>query len=113
MPQSKPDRTDLLPGTLELLILRTIDAEPMHGYAIAQHIHRLSAGRAGGGGGDALYPALAADPGQRLGEGGVEDVADRTTDPRVYADRGRTPASRCDALEFSRDVPAMSRVLKG
>jgi PadR family transcriptional regulator PadR len=35
-------RTDLLPGTLEMLILRTLDVEPMHGYAIAQHIHRLS-----------------------------------------------------------------------
>ena len=30
------------PGTLEMLILRTLDLEPMHGYAIAQHIHRLS-----------------------------------------------------------------------
>jgi transcriptional regulator len=30
------------PGTLEMLILRTLDAEPMHGYAIAQHIHKLS-----------------------------------------------------------------------
>ena len=49
--------SSLLPGTLDLLILKTLAAATMHGYAIAQHIHRLS--------GDALkieegslYPAL-------------------------------------------------------
>jgi PadR family transcriptional regulator len=42
MPRDDKLRTDLLPGTLEMLILRTLDVEPMHGYAIAQHIHRLS-----------------------------------------------------------------------
>ena len=36
MPQN--GRSDLLPGTLELLVLKTIAIEPMHGYAIAQHI---------------------------------------------------------------------------
>jgi transcriptional regulator len=35
-----PTPPDLLPGTLELLILRVLAAEPMHGYAIA---HRLKA----------------------------------------------------------------------
>jgi PadR family transcriptional regulator, regulatory protein PadR len=32
----------LLPGTLEMLILRTLTVERMHGYAIAQHIARVS-----------------------------------------------------------------------
>jgi transcriptional regulator len=32
----------LLPGTLEMLILRTLALERMHGYAIAQHIARVS-----------------------------------------------------------------------
>src|SRR5262245_60427578 len=32
----------LLPGTLEMLILRTLAIERMHGYAIAQHIARVS-----------------------------------------------------------------------
>jgi transcriptional regulator len=36
------DRRDLLPGTLEMLILRTLTVQPMHGYGIAQNIHRLS-----------------------------------------------------------------------
>jgi transcriptional regulator len=34
--------TDLIQGTLDLLILRTIAAEPLHGWAIAQRIQQLS-----------------------------------------------------------------------
>ena len=34
---------ELLPGTLEMLILKTLSIEPMHGYGIAQHIQMLSA----------------------------------------------------------------------
>jgi PadR family transcriptional regulator, regulatory protein PadR len=33
---------ELLPGTLEMLILRTLTVQSMHGYAIAQHISRTS-----------------------------------------------------------------------
>jgi PadR family transcriptional regulator PadR len=36
---SKP-RTDLLQGTLELLILDTLSRGPMHGYGVAQRIHQ-------------------------------------------------------------------------
>ena len=35
-------RPELLPGTLEMLILKTLSLGPLHGYGIAQHIHRLS-----------------------------------------------------------------------
>ena len=35
-------RTDLLQGTLDLLILRTIAFEPKHGWAIAQRIQQVS-----------------------------------------------------------------------
>ena len=34
--------TDLVQGTLDLLILRTIALEPMHGWAIAQRIRQIS-----------------------------------------------------------------------
>ena len=37
-----PARSDLLAGTLEMLILRTLSLGSLHGYAIAQHIGRLS-----------------------------------------------------------------------
>ena len=36
------DQTDLLQGTLDLLIMRTIALEPMHGWAIAQRIQQMS-----------------------------------------------------------------------
>jgi transcriptional regulator len=36
-------RSDLLPGTLDLLILKTLSVQSLHGYGIAQHLQRLSA----------------------------------------------------------------------
>lgn len=54
---AREEREELLKGTLDMLILQTLTLQPMHGYAIAQHIERLS--------GDvlaveqgSLYPAL-------------------------------------------------------
>lgn len=37
-----PDPPDLLPGTLDLLILRTLQTEPMHGWAISERIQQIS-----------------------------------------------------------------------
>ena len=36
-------KNELLPGTLEMLILKTLSIESMHGYGIAHHIQMLSA----------------------------------------------------------------------
>jgi PadR family transcriptional regulator PadR len=36
----RTNRTDLMQGTLELLILKTLSHQPMHGYGIAQRIHQ-------------------------------------------------------------------------
>ena len=52
---SKP--TDLVQGTLDLLILRVIGLEPMHGWAIAQRIRQMSNDELRVGQ-SALYPAL-------------------------------------------------------
>jgi PadR family transcriptional regulator, regulatory protein PadR len=52
---SKP--TDLVQGTLDLLILKTIALEPMHGWAIAQRIKQVSKDVLQVGQGS-LYPAL-------------------------------------------------------
>ena len=42
MPRAANSPSELLPGTLDMLILQTLTVQPMHGYAIAQHIRRLS-----------------------------------------------------------------------
>ena len=38
----KPEYRDLFPGALEMMILQTLSGKPMHGYALAQHIKRVS-----------------------------------------------------------------------
>jgi PadR family transcriptional regulator, regulatory protein PadR len=52
---SKP--TDLVQGTLDLLILKTVALEPMHGWAVAQRIRQVSGNVLQVNQG-ALYPAL-------------------------------------------------------
>jgi len=100
------------PGTLEMLILRTLDLEPMHGYAIAQHIHRLSK--------DALkieegslYPAL-----QRMLAKGWVTAAWKTSATnrrtRVYTltATGRKQLG-IEKAQFDAMFGALSRVMKG
>jgi PadR family transcriptional regulator, regulatory protein PadR len=55
---SKSNRSaDFLPGTLEMLVLKTLSRGPNHGWGIAQHIQQVSndALKVGEG---SLYPAL-------------------------------------------------------
>ena len=68
------DKRDLLPGMLDMLILKTLSVQPMHGYGIAQHLLRLSNDviRVEEG---SLYPAL-----QRMRQKGW-----------IRAEWGRTP----------------------
>ena len=49
--------SELLPGTLEMLILKTLTRGPAHGYAIARHLERIS-GDVLRVGESSLYPAL-------------------------------------------------------
>lgn len=53
----QPARMDLLQGTLDLLILRTLQGEPMHGWAVSERIQQISEDvlRVNQG---SLYPAM-------------------------------------------------------
>ena len=50
-------KSDLLQGTLDLLILKTLELEPMHGWGITQRIQQLSQSVLQVNQGS-LYPAL-------------------------------------------------------
>jgi PadR family transcriptional regulator PadR len=102
---------DLLPGTLDLLILRTLVAGPLHGYGIAERLKVLSRDVLQVGE-SSLYPAL-----QRLllngwarGEWGTSENNRRA---RYYtltaAGRKRLGEERA---EFERLVVAIQRVLE-
>jgi PadR family transcriptional regulator, regulatory protein PadR len=68
------DRTDLLQGTLELLILKTLSLEPMHGWGISQRLQQMSRDVLQVNQGS-LYPAL-----QRMKNRGWITSEWRTTD---------------------------------
>ncbi len=58
MSNHKTDRTEVLSGTLDLLVLKTLHTlGPLHGYAVARRIEQMSAGvmRLSQG---SIYPAL-------------------------------------------------------
>src|SRR5262245_9674253 len=42
MGERDPSARDLFPGALELMVLRTLQRQPLHGYALVQHIKRSS-----------------------------------------------------------------------
>jgi len=52
-----PRDAGLPPGTLTMLVLRVLTRQPLHGYAIAQRIHQVSAAELSVEEGS-LYPAL-------------------------------------------------------
>ena len=41
-PSKKTDQRDLFPGALEMMVLRSVLRQPMHGYALVQHIKHTS-----------------------------------------------------------------------
>jgi PadR family transcriptional regulator, regulatory protein PadR len=102
---------DLLRGTVDLLILRTVAHAPLHGYAIAQRLRVVSENVVDVGE-SALYPAL-----QRLLlKGWVKaswGVSENNRRARFYT---ITAAGRkhldVERAEFERLIAAMTRVMK-
>ena len=107
-----PEAPRLLAGTLDLLILKTLSVGAMHGYGIAQHIHRLSkdALRIEEG---SLYPAL-----RRMQvKGWVASETKRTPTGREARYYRLTAAGRRQLAEeeevFKQSVAVTTRVLRG
>ncbi len=105
------DAPELLPGTLDMLVLKTLTRGPNHGYGIAQHIRNMShdALRIGEG---SLYPAL-----QRLQLNGWAKaewgISETNRKARYYT---ITPAGRkqlaAEVREFNFLVGAIAQVLE-
>ena len=77
---------DLLPGTLDVIVLKALSLGPMHGWGLAQRIEQMSKGALDVGQGS-LYPAL-----QRLKRSGwVASEWRRTENNRRARYYGLTP----------------------
>lgn len=102
---------DLLQGTLDLLVLKTLSAGPMHGYRIASTIQQLSADvlRVEEG---SLYPALyrMEQKGLIESEWGVTDTARRARFYRLTR-KGRREIQK-ESDSWIRLSTAVARVLK-
>jgi PadR family transcriptional regulator PadR len=109
--RSARPRDDLLPGTLDMLVLRTLTLGPLHGYAIAQHIERTSADILTVEQGS-LYPAL--ERVQRKGWATSKWGTSPTGRRARYYTITRSGRARLgeEVSEFHRLYAAISRVLK-
>jgi PadR family transcriptional regulator len=106
---SKP--TDLVQGTLDLLILRIVASEPMHGWAIAQRIKLMSNDVVQVGQGS-LYPALhkLEQQGWITAEWGESNNNRRAKYYRLTRDGRR--ALRQEAAQWERLSAAISSIVR-
>lgn len=101
----------LVQGTLDMLILKTLALEPLHGWGIAQRIDQISRGvfqvNAG-----SLFPAF-----RRLERAGLIDSEWRATENNrrakyyVLTKRGRSKLE-AETKEWSRQIAAITRILE-
>ena len=103
--------TDLVQGTLDMLILKTLALEPLHGYGIALRIEQISKGvfRVNPG---SLFPAF-----RRLERAGWIKPEWRPTEnnrrAKYYAltERGRKQL-KAEAEEWRRQLAAITRIME-
>jgi PadR family transcriptional regulator, regulatory protein PadR len=102
---------EVVQGTLDMLIMKTLALEPMHGYGLAQRIEQISKGvfRVNAG---SLFVAL-----QRLERGALIrsewNVSENNRRAKYYllSERGRKRLSTA-AREWGRQVAAIARILE-
>ena len=107
-----PDKpSELVQGTLDMLILKTLDLQPIHGYGISVRIEQMSKGvfRLNAG---SLFVAL-----QRLQRAGLIKSEWKATEnsrrAKYYAltERGRKRLNS-ETLEWGRQMAAIMRILE-
>ena len=103
--------TDVIQGTLDLLILKTLSLQPMHGFGIARRIEQISRGvfKVNPG---SLLTAL-----QRLERAGWLDAEWRQTENSRRAKfyeltRAGRKQLEAEAADWTRRVSAVARLLK-
>jgi PadR family transcriptional regulator, regulatory protein PadR len=103
--------SDLVQGTLDMLILKTVALEPMHGYGVAVRIEQMSKGvfRVNSG---SLFVAF-----QRLQRAGLIKSEWKATENSrrakyyVLTERGRKRLNR-ETQQWGRQVSAIARILE-
>jgi transcriptional regulator len=103
--------TDVIPGTLDMLILKTLSLAPLHGFGIARRVEQISRGvfKVNPG---SLLVAL-----QRLERGGMLDAEWRDTEngrrAKFYSlTRAGRKQLDVETAEWTRRVAAIGRLLK-
>ena len=102
---------DLLPGTLDLLILRTLQTQPLHGWAISERVKQISQDVLQINQGS-LYPALhrLEHKGWIEAEWAVSELGRRAKYYQLTASGRRQLA--IEASEWDRMAAAIARVMK-
>lgn len=107
----EPPNTDVIQGTLDMLILKTLSLEPMHGFGIARRVEQISRGvfKVNPG---SLLTAL-----QRLERAGWLDPEWRETEnsrrAKFYSlTRAGKKQLEVEAADWARRASAIARLLK-
>src|SRR3954451_3863003 len=108
---ARPRTPDLLPGTLDLMILRTLQTEPRHGWAISERIQQISQDVLQVNQGS-LYPALhrLEHQGWIEAEWRVSELGRRAKYYRLTASGRRQLA--VEASEWERMSGAIDRIMR-
>jgi transcriptional regulator len=106
-----PSKRDFLPGTLDMIVLKTLSAGPLHGYGIAQQI-KLRSGDVFHPDEGSLYPAL-----QRMKQKGwIKGEWGQTPNNQQARYYRITPAGRRQLGEeqatFDETVAAIRRLMR-
>ena len=104
-------RTDLMRGTLDLLILRALVTGPNHGLGIARRVEQITQGRVPCHPGLALSRAASART-EGVAEGGVGAFGDQSEGEILRIDLRRPPARDEEARNWKRVSVAIELALR-